>query len=472
MTPERLRQIAILVDSLETPQADRLLEQFPEAVQQQVRAAVFSLPAISDEERRHVIQDFVQGQRTGASGVPSSTDSDEPTHQTGTYGDPRAQRRDRQPAAGGNEVPEYQKYINRVIERPENNAHRVSAAANSPKPETPQRHLNNQIPVQDNIVDALSQADLETLAAVVMKESPQVVAVVLSMLPAQRSAQLLELFPRQQQLESLRRLTDLGEVDDQVLDYLQQQLNQIVRRRVTLKRTQRSGPQALAAILSAAHQMQATDVVQSIHQQMQAPTATSHHSGSPTQWQGTATLPPDQNIRSAPESGPQSTASEWLQHQANNRESTVSAQAPAIANSDLRPELPEQQVQTPPTQQDPEERLASAEANQVDAFADVPVRFEFSRLAACDRNSLEALLATAKPKLTLLALRGATPKLLTRVLRLLPSQEAKDVEYRIQNLGPVRLQDIEEAQNFLLRLASVLEDMGRFRRPRKGLLSF
>jgi flagellar motor switch protein FliG len=76
-------------------------------------------------------------------------------------------------------------------------------------------------------------------------------------------------------------------------------------------------------------------------------------------------------------------------------------------------------------------------------------------------------LATAKPKLTLLALKGASPQLLERVLKMLPRAEAKEVQFRIQNLGPTRIQDIQRAQTYLLRLATLLEDAGRFKQPRR-----
>ena len=95
-------------------------------------------------------------------------------------------------------------------------------------------------------------------------------------------------------------------------------------------------------------------------------------------------------------------------------------------------------------------------------------RFAFAELMKCDSASLQALLATAKPQLTLLALRGAEPALLERVLRMLPRSEAQEVRFRVQNIGPTRIQDIQQAQQYLLRLASLLEDLGRFRRPKHG----
>ena len=301
-------------------------------------------------------------------------------------------------------------------------------------------------------MDALSHVDLETVAEVVIKESPQVLAVVLSLLPAEKSAALLEILPTSLQQDALNRLIDLGEVDDQILDYLQQQLDRIVRRRVQLKRSQRTGPQALAAILSAAHRLQANQVVHSIHQQLQSASPTA----SPRPSESTRPVPTragDQQRPSQPNNSHRiSESPSGVETHSNSVDSAVPGDHPDPSHA--------------------AQRLSSPEANQVDAFPEAPIRFDFPRLVHCDRASLETLLATAKPKLTLLALRGAPPKLLTRVLRLLPSAEAREVEQRIQNIGPTRLEDIQKAQAYLLRLASTLEDMGRFRRPRKSLLTF
>lgn len=449
MSPERLKQIAILVDTLDIAQADRLLDQFSEPVQQQIRTAVVNLPAVDDQERQRVIQDFVQRQKHTADPM---TDNRQPEmaqgQMAGTYADPRLPKRpathlpasaDPAPA-----VPEYQKYLER---------------GRSESPEPP------QVPVvesPENLVEALSQADMETLAAVVIKESPQVLAVVLSILPADKSAGLLELLPRQQQQQALQRLTQLEEVDEQVLDYLQQQLDRIVRRRVQLKKNQRSGPQALAAILSAAHRMQAQGVIQSIHSQL-TPVESSER-----RLPATRPVAPEPSIETSP-------ATQLLPGRgevSTNSSSEIATQASSVESVKSGTAGRRSDSASSPSNDSPEQRLASPEANRVDAFPEVPIKFEFSRLAQCDRASLEALLATAKPKLTLLALRGAPPKLLSRVLRLLPAAEAREVEYRIQNLGPTRLQDIQQAQHYLLRLATILESMGQFRCPRKRLLPF
>lgn len=449
MTPERLRQIAILVDSLDTAQVDRLLDSLPEQVQQQVRHAVLDLPNIDERERAAVIQNFVKSQKKPVVDSPPRPQS---AAATGTYGDPRLQRSSRaaSPAtpARGKEVPEYQKYLNRT-------ASAAQHALPGQQPEMPgtEPPLNGGHSENENLVDALSQVDLETVAEVVLKESPQVLAVVLSLLPAEKSAALLELLPASLQQDALNRLTDLGEVDDQILDYLQQQLDRIVRRRVQLKHNQRTGPQALAAILSAAHRLQANQVVHSIHQQLQA---SSPNSARPSESNTT-------RLHSVSAAHSQSTSRPMDENRSANAHPTTHP-TPASAASSLA--IDEEKSNRTA------ERLSSPEANQVDAFPEAPIRFEFPRLVHCDRHSLETLLATAKPKLTLLALRGAPPKLLTRVLRLLPPAEAREVEQRIQNIGPTRLEDIQKAQAYLLRLASTLEDMGQFRRPRKSLLAF
>jgi flagellar motor switch protein FliG len=273
-----------------------------------------------------------------------------------------------------------------------------------------------------DLVETLETVDLESLAAVVLRESPQVLAVVLALLPPLRCAQLLEFCPADLQSAALARLRDLTALDDEIVSFLQQELCAVARQKMRLRGHQRVGPAALADIWVAAQKIRNPAVTQTLQAQLRG-------GGTP------------------PAVLPLPTLSPW----------PVPATTPAPAPT-VPPASP---------QHDSEARLVSPDANQVDALADVEIRLDFADLAHCDTPSLQALLATAKPKLTLLALKGASPQLLERVLKMLPRAEAKEVQFRIQNLGPTRIQDIQRAQTYLLRLATLLEDAGRFKQPRR-----
>lgn len=528
MNPERLRQIAILVDSLDVDRADRLLEQLPEQTQRQVRDAVMDLDYVDEKERQKIIADFVgRGQKPSRPApnqsaiAPTAHDrTNNPSRLpnaspaaigAGTYGDPRrtygsiatepeigfhteqassptdfdaAQFRPMAP-------PKYDNFAS----LPTSNSY--THTGTSTQSDT-QHNSSGAVESDHDLVDALTSADIDTLASVVMKESPQVLAVVLSLLPAEKSALLLELFPAIQQQEALRRLGQLDEIDEDVLDYLQQQLNLVIRRRIKLKRNQRTGPGALSGILSAAKRLQAKQVVQSIEREIMGEDASQIHvpDQASSQVSDFAPRPTASNQRPVvtPKSGAVNAYAAHAQlpaqhttglvnqpknpqfhSKATTKLDPLNAQASRKIDGHLEDmELNHQNdnrldsVKTTSTAKR-EDRFVSNEIDSVDAFLDADVRMTFQQFYDCDRTSLQTVLATAKPKLTLLALKGAAPKLLNRILKMLPIAEAKEVEYRIQNLGPTRLQDIQEAQQYLLRIASVLQDMGQFQLPRKRM---
>lgn len=94
-----------------------------------------------------------------------------------------------------------------------------------------------------------------------------------------------------------------------------------------------------------------------------------------------------------------------------------------------------------------------------------PPALHFDDLQRLDDESLAAVLAAAEPEVTRLALAGADPALVDRVLAQLPPAEARKVRRLIERLGPTRLSDVEEAQAELARIAHEMAFEGRIDLP-------
>ncbi len=433
MTPNRLRQIAILVDSLDTQAADRLLDQLPEALQQRVRDAVMDLESVADSERQTVLAEFRRGavnsqpsstERMGSSDAPSAAPSTyQPVWRTGmsNHGGSALPRMEAE-RPSRDVPPEPSRAANRWESFNEAESYSTTGPASIRTPPM----TSSPLPALD-LSETLSSVDVESLASVVLRESPQVLAAVLSLLSPMRSAQLLEFCPQALQSAALQRLHHLEELDDEVVHLLQQELRLVIRQRTQLKQKQRVGSQALAEILVAAEQLKNADVTRAVRTQLQGEPAARKQALPSNPRVAPVVANSDPTIRRSPK-----------------------VERPEVGNASSLPS---------------EDRLVSTELDQATALSDFEPRLQFTELMDCDTASLQALLATAKPQLTLLALRGASQALLDRVLKMLPRSEAKEVQFRIQNLGPTRVQDIQQAQQYLLRLASLLEDMGRFRRP-------
>ncbi|OHB84489.1 MAG: hypothetical protein A2V98_19050 [Planctomycetes bacterium RBG_16_64_12] len=92
-----------------------------------------------------------------------------------------------------------------------------------------------------------------------------------------------------------------------------------------------------------------------------------------------------------------------------------------------------------------------------------PVRFEFADLARLDAAALGTILREAKTELVVLALVGAPPHLIERVLERLPESEAELIRGQLDHPGPTRLSDVEEARRLIAGLAERMAVEGRLR---------
>jgi len=96
-----------------------------------------------------------------------------------------------------------------------------------------------------------------------------------------------------------------------------------------------------------------------------------------------------------------------------------------------------------------------------------PRRLAFADLTRLDDVTLSAIFEAAKPELAVLALVGAPPELIDRVLSRFPAAQADSIRNQLNHLGPIRLSDVEEARRRIAELAQRLAAEGRIDLPRK-----
>jgi flagellar motor switch protein FliG len=89
----------------------------------------------------------------------------------------------------------------------------------------------------------------------------------------------------------------------------------------------------------------------------------------------------------------------------------------------------------------------------------------FEDLAQLNDASLRAVLAAADTEVALLALTGAEPRLIARILRRFPAREAGILRQRLEHPGPLRLRDVEQARAALAAVASRLAHDGTIEIP-------
>lgn len=99
-----------------------------------------------------------------------------------------------------------------------------------------------------------------------------------------------------------------------------------------------------------------------------------------------------------------------------------------------------------------------------------PPNFEFDDLERLDDAALSRVFATADTELTTLALAGASPALVERLLAPLSPIERRQFNRSIETLGPLRLSDVEEAQRQIAELARQLAWEGELALPDRAPL--
>jgi flagellar motor switch protein FliG len=112
------------------------------------------------------------------------------------------------------------------------------------------------------------------------------------------------------------------------------------------------------------------------------------------------------------------------------------------------------------------DNLATHDPDLAERLGPEPVRF--GELTLVDDSSLAAILAAAQPATVFLALIGAPEPLLAKILRHFSATEAAEMRYRLENIGPTRLSDVEEARRLIEELAWRLAATQRIRLPRQS----
>ena len=254
-------------------------------------------------------------------------------------------------------------------------------------------------------VQFLASVAADQLARVLRTEQPQTIAAVIAHLSPEQSAGVLEHLPPDLATESLERLATLEPVAPAVLADLEREL----RSRLTkLGATKLSGEsdRRLNAVLGAMDFRQRERVLLQLSRRNGALAGRLGLGPAATDWEAKQTY--------------QTTAFRYRLQGTGHEEKKGKSSAP---------------------------------------------RLTFADLTQLDDRGLRAVFAAAEPAVVLLALTGADERLLSGVMRQLPAKDAAVLRERLDHPGPVRLREIEQAQDQLAGIASRLVSNGEVRLP-------
>ncbi len=259
----------------------------------------------------------------------------------------------------------------------------------------------------------LCDADAETIAKHLADENPQIIAVVLAHLPPRPAAELLQQFEPVLQANLMRRVAELDTADRDIVLEVEKHLKMLLQDDLRAAKNRAIGLSTVSSILSAA-------------------------GGSRGQLISSLTRHDRQ-----------------LAHQLRDPTRNASTNDHAVS---LRIHVPDREVAAHHGVAD---EVASDVAPEGVASVGVMPRsgiaaFHFEELPQLTDAELALVFSQSDPKVAMLALAGATPKLVNRLMKQLGGREAKALRRRIEQLGPTRLSDIEQAQASIALIAARL----------------
>ena len=365
----RLRKVAIVLQSMEPHIADRMLEQFDAQTAAEIRQWLMSLPEISPEEEQAVIREFLGKDSRSAHAGDSSGHADQSAVSLELTGSAPTPKR-----------------------------HRESSSAST--------HASTQAAAVDKPFAKLKSARPELLTEFLQTEHPQVIAVVLSNVAATTAAEVIRNLPEQLRGDVLARIGRMQAIDRIVLDRIEDELAQRLSAKLEEESGEEPGEKTLAAILAA------------------------------------------------------SPAAEHAQLARQLR-----AKSPSLADR------VEQRIQVG---QHPGEKYSDAQyssdsplaaANRVEIHSSAATRvgthrsgksFPFAELIKLDDRTLAGVLARCEPKVLIIALAGAEPKLVDRICNRLNRSQARQLRMRVNSPGPLAIADVEEAQRRVVAQAEAM----------------
>tara|TARA_Y100000385_G_C12898538_1_gene553162 strand:+ start:266 stop:706 length:441 start_codon:yes stop_codon:yes gene_type:complete len=94
----------------------------------------------------------------------------------------------------------------------------------------------------------------------------------------------------------------------------------------------------------------------------------------------------------------------------------------------------------------------------------------FDKLAIADARSLQILVREIDSSVLIIALKGLSKKIRDPFLQSMSSRARAIFIDEMEELGPIRLSDVEAARTAVVRFARLLADEGRFALPQEGYI--
>lgn len=389
---KRIRQIAILLSSVDSTTARQLLLHLPTETARQVRAMAGKLGPISPEEKRRILADFQRTATTNASTHPATP------RETDTYTSQAADDRD-----------VYRTGTDRsdLLREDSPVGHHGDASYREPDDGTQLTETK------------WGSLNADGLLKFLRGERSAVIAVVVSQLPPKLAVQVLQDLPRETNREVLQRMAGLGEIDADALSSIEDYLSERLAEYQKTVRSETENQKRMDALLAAAPM--------ALREQWQSVLDGTENEAPEKQ----KPAPDPQPVYESPEAG----FSDAATLAAEQTEDTLELQ-----QANILP-FPGQVEETAST---------TGELAPIDSSL---IRLEFESLLEKPPEILARILSEPASQTVLLALAGATPSFMQRFYEMLRPEDAAALKTRLSDIGAINLRDIDAAQQELIEFA-------------------
>ncbi|MCC7335574.1 MAG: hypothetical protein IT422_10770 [Pirellulaceae bacterium] len=400
---DRLRQIAILISSVDAAAARQILLHLPTDKARQVRALVSQLGNVAPEEKRKILADFQRSAATSANS-PASTAASSLRRNATVVHEPSSSSADAYFAG-----------------QPTSAADVFDSGDHS----TPSGHTANINRADSASHSAWTGLNSAALVRFVRDERPAVTAVVISQLAPAVAVDVLQRLPPEISREVLLRLSRLQEIDPEAMQAIDEHLSQRLEEYQHHIQSELDNTRRIQSLLAAAPPALRNEWGALLGDPVTAVAA------------GTAVNDTAFNDTVQP-------------HQSHSPYPSDTSDAPPPAA---------QVERTQPT--DASDILpfpgAASERAAKKRVETKLIQFEFEQILQLPPTALAQLLSSTDSQTVLIALAGASPEFMKRFYRMLNRPDAKALESRLQRIGAIQLNDVDEAQRRIVENASRLE---------------
>ncbi len=411
---DRLRQIAILVSSVDAVAARQILLHLPSETARQVRGLATKLGTVSPEEKRRILAEFQRSAVSTGSEVPAS----------------RLQNQKTPPAK-----PPSAMSPSAMLQPTELEFKSVLAPSSSNQVFAAGGGENNES------TNAAAWTRLSTAALVrfVRGERAAVAAVVISQLAPREAVEVLQHLSAEAGREILLRLSRLQEIAPEAMAEIDQHLSQRFHEYEHRLESELENARRIDALLEAAPE--------TLRRQWSLDLKAASEDRNPSLSGTSETLPQATDSENPMVFASGETDSLDIGGEQNGvfEEDSAASAEPASDDTDMS----EKATLLP---------FAPQSRSHLTPLDRSLVELEFEQILQLPPQTLALLLSSTDSQTVLLALAGATPQFMRRFYRMLDRGDAKVLQNRLQRIGALHLRDVDEAQRRIVENAAKLAD--------------